>query len=135
MVPLQSMDGGASGLRIDFRVSFSVAPDGFRSDVLWKAVEEAYLYRLLDRNEAELLVYHWQPGPGYSGPDYPHLHDSAALDAQLDAIRRHRIDLDKLHLSTGRVTLQSFVRMLITEFQVRPLRPDWKRRLDEAATH
>ncbi len=94
-----------------------------------------YEYRLLDRDERELLVYHWQPGPTHSGPDHHHLHVSAALNAQVDALNRRSIDLDKLHIVTGLVSLQSFIRMLITEFQVRPLRQDWEQRLDDAATH
>jgi hypothetical protein len=94
-----------------------------------------YEYRLLDRDERELLVYHWQPGPEHSGPGYPHLHVSASLNAQADALTRRSIDLDKLHLPTGIVTLPAFVRMLITEFQIRPLRQEWATRLDEAAAH
>lgn len=79
-----------------------------------------YQYRLLDRDERELLVYHWQPGDAYRGPDDPHLHVSAPLLAQVNALHRQSIDLDKLHLATGRVSLASVVRMLITEFRVAP---------------
>ena len=42
------------------------------------------------------------------------------------------IDLDKLHLATGRVSLASVVRMPITEFRVAPRRPDWAETLDRA---
>jgi hypothetical protein len=91
-----------------------------------------YQYRLLDRDERELLVYHWQPGSAYLGPDHPHLHVSASLSAQLSAVDRQSIDLNKLHLPTGRVSLASVVRMLIVEFGVAPLGPDWIERLDRA---
>lgn len=91
-----------------------------------------YEYRLLDRRERELLVYHWQPGPSYAGPDHPHLHVSASLNAATSAIDQRQIDLDKLHLPAGRVTLTAVVRSLITEFEVEPLRSDWMRVLDEA---
>lgn len=91
-----------------------------------------YQYRLLDHNERELLVYHWQPGAEFLGPDHPHLHVSAALDAQTSAVDRQAIDLDKLHLPTGRVSLASVVRMLITEFRVAPQRPDWAAALERA---
>ncbi|MBA3450076.1 MAG: hypothetical protein H0T18_02555 [Chloroflexia bacterium] len=89
-----------------------------------------YEYRLLDRDERELLVYHWQPGDEYQGPNYPHLHVSATLSAQISAIDRRSIDLDKLHLATGHVSLAAVVRMLITEFQIAPRRPDWREMLD-----
>ena len=91
-----------------------------------------YQYRLLDRDERELLVYHWQPGDAYRGPDDPHLHVSASLSAQISAIDRQSIDLDKLHLTTGRVSLASVVRMLITEFGIAPRRHDWAEVLDRA---
>jgi hypothetical protein len=42
---------------------------------------------------------------------------------------RREISLDKRHVVTGLVELREFVRMLITEFEVRPLRPDWRERL------
>ncbi len=89
-----------------------------------------YQYRLLDRDEREQLVYHWQPGPDYLGPDHPHLHVSASLNAQTSAIVRQAIDLDKLHLATGRVSLASVVRMLISKFRVAPRRHDWADTLD-----
>ena len=91
-----------------------------------------YEYRLLDRDEKELLVYHWQPGPDYLRPDLPHLHVSASLTAQTSAVDRQSIDLDKIHLATGRVSLASVVRMLIAEFRVAPRRPDWTETLDRA---
>lgn len=84
-----------------------------------------YQYRLLDRDERKLLVYHWQPGDAYRGPDDPHLHVSASLSAQTNA-------LDKLYLATGRVSLASVVRMLITEFGVATRRHDWAEVLDRA---
>jgi hypothetical protein len=80
----------------------------------------------------ELLAYHWHPDPDVAGPDFPHLHVSAALNAQVDAVNRREIGLDKLHLTTGVVTPTNFVRMLITEFGVAPLRHDWQDVLDRA---
>jgi hypothetical protein len=88
---------------------------------------------LLDRNQRELLVYHWHPES--EGRYYPHLHVSASLNAQVDALTRREIDLDKLHIVTGPVSLQGFIRMLVTEFQIRPLRADWQARLEATPTH
>jgi hypothetical protein len=65
----------------------------------------------------------WQPGPDFLGPDHPRLHVSASLSAQTSAVDRQSIDLDKLHLATGRVSLASVVRMLITEFGIAPPPP------------
>ena len=57
------------------------------------------------------------------------------LDAEVGALIRRRVDLDKRHLTTERVSLQAYVRMLITEFQIRPLRADWEARLTEPDAH
>jgi hypothetical protein len=89
-----------------------------------------YEYRLLDHHHKELMVYHWQPGSEFAGPDQPHLHVSAALQAQIDAQTAQTIDLDRRHVATGRVSLEAVVRMLITEFQIAPQRSDWQRTLD-----
>lgn len=89
-----------------------------------------YQYRLLDHDHRELLVYHWQPGTEFQGPDHPHLHVSAALDAQVDAVTRREIGLDKLHIATGQVSLAALAWMLITEFGIAPLRHDWRTTLD-----
>lgn len=93
----------------------------------WSVAVIAYEYRLLDHNERELVVYHWQPGE--IGHAAPHVHVSAALAVQVNADNRQSVDLDKRHLITGRVEFADFVRMLIMEFDVRPLRPDWEQRL------
>jgi hypothetical protein len=73
-----------------------------------------------------LLAYHWEPGLGYRGPDTPHIHISASLDAKVDALSRRQIDLDKLHVVTGYVSIAAMIRMLITEFGVAPRRNDWE---------
>lgn len=88
-----------------------------------------YQYRLLDQRERQLLVYHWQPGDAFLGPDHPHLHASAALSAQVIAGETEPIDLASRHLATGRVSLEAFIRMLIEEFDVAPQRPDWRETL------
>lgn len=103
-----------------------------RSRVRWRAETRMYEYRLLDHDHEELLVYHWQPGPDYAGPDHPYLHVSAALDARIDATTRREIDLDKVHLATSLVSLADVVRMLITEFRIAPQRHDWREALDRA---
>lgn len=91
-----------------------------------------YEYRVLDQQERELLVYHLQPGPESRGPDHPHLHISAALQAQVNAVTTRAYDLDKRHLATGQVSLAMMVRMVIEEFGIAPLRPDWRQVLDQA---
>ena len=126
-------EAGPSGLQFDFRLQFRLVDDS--PDIrrpAWHAHTVAYEYRLLDHHERELLVYHWQPGPAFPGPDHPHLHISAGVDARVSATASRTIPLDKLHLVTERVSLAAVVRMLIEEFRIRPIRSDWRVRLTRA---
>jgi hypothetical protein len=132
-VSLRSSTGGPSGLYLDIGCKFAIAQplhriSGTRADV----ITAMYAYRLLDHHHTELLVYHWQPGTEYLGPDAPHLHVSASLNPRTDAVSRHEIGLDTLHLATGHVSLADVVQMLITEFEVAPQRPDWRDTLSRA---
>ena len=130
-VSLRSPSGGPSGLLLDVARGFAIGEvDRMRFRPRWRAMTEMYEYRLLDHDQTELLVYHWQPGAAFAGPDHPHLHVSAALQTQVDATTRSSIDLDKRHLATGRVSLEAVVGMLIAEFAIAPVRHDWRQTLD-----
>lgn len=126
-------DAGPTGLHFDFwldyRFGAEIAEARRRPG---RILVVAYEYRLLDHDRRELLVYHWQPGPEFSGPDHPHLHVSASLAAQVTATTRRTIPLDKLHLATECVTFGAVIRMLIEELGVSPIRRDWRRRLTRA---
>lgn len=82
-----------------------------------------------DRNGREVLAWHWQPGPEYAGPDQPHLHVSAAVGFPDGRGHRTMVELDKLHLPTGEVSLPGIVRMVVEEFGVQPIAGDWRERL------
>lgn len=88
-----------------------------------------YLVAVLDRNGREVLAWHWQPGLEFAGPDHPHLHVSAAVGFPNALGESAKVDLDKLHLPTGPVSLADVVRMLVEEFGVQPLMADWRERL------
>lgn len=126
---LRAAGGGPIGLRIDLQQRLVAKEIGARR---WRVEPRMYEYRLLDHFERELLVYHWQPGVDARGPDHPHVHVSASLRAQTNSITTQLFDLDKRHLPTGQVSLAMIVRMLVEEFGVAPLRPDWRRRLEQA---
>jgi hypothetical protein len=97
----------------------------------WRITTRMYDYSLLDHDQTELLVYHWQPD---ADPAHPHLHVSAALRARTSAVGGRTIDLDSLHLATGRVSLETMIRMLIMEFEVAPQRRNWRETLDRTET-
>ena len=78
----------------------------------------AYRYEVNDAQGQELLAYHWHP-LGKSRWKRPHLHVSDG-------------PLAGLHLPTSRVSLESLLRLLLAELEVRPLRNDWPAVLDVA---
>jgi hypothetical protein len=127
--PLQSTRGGQSSLLFDVVHVFALVKV---DPGQWRVSTRMYQYSLLDHDQTELLVYHWQPGLGFPGPDYPHLHVSASLRAKINAGGQQKdIGLDKRHLVTGRVSLESVVRMLLEEFDIKSQRSNWADILDE----
>lgn len=90
-----------------------------------------YAYAVHDLEEAEILTYHWHPA-GESPVTFPHLH----LPSQIGPIsvaslgrEPAEMHLANLHIPTGRVLLEDVVRVLIEEFNVRPLTQSWENTL------
>jgi hypothetical protein len=85
----------------------------------------AYSYRILDRDRNEILAYHWHPS-GASRVAHPHLHLSNRV-SPIDVGRgQEPLALADLHIATGPIDFATIVRMLIEEFDVQPLREDWR---------
>jgi hypothetical protein len=86
----------------------------------WKVSTRAYRYRIDSAAGEELVLWHWHPtdpeGRSHRQPR-PHLH------AQVGELRGR-------HLLTGRVGLESVIRVLVEDFNVRPRRGDWRSVLD-----
>ncbi len=79
-----------------------------------------YIYEDAD-GARELLAYHWHPDASIKRP---HLHPGPAVMSGLDWLRG-------LHLPTGHVSIGDFLAVLITDFDVRPLRQDWESLLEQ----
>lgn len=71
-----------------------------------------------------MLAYHWHPDAN-SPVTVPHVHLGSIV------LKRDGVIDHKSHLPTGRVPLQQVLRLAITDFDVKPLRPDWSEVLDE----
>jgi hypothetical protein len=82
----------------------------------WRVSTAAYYYALHDSKRRELLAFHWHPDS--EGRKDPHLHI-------YDAANIIRL-LAKVHLPTGRIALEDFLRFLIQELKVKPIRADWE---------
>lgn len=71
----------------------------------WKVSTVAYFYALHDDGQREIIGFHWHPET--EGQKEAHLHLYAASNIMTL--------LAKIHLPTGRITLEQFLRFLIIE--------------------
>jgi hypothetical protein len=87
----------------------------------WKVHSRGYIY-LVSETDQPLFAYHWHPKPEFD-VHFPHLHIYwfEALDQPQAA---------KMHFATGRVSLESVIRLLVREFEVQPTREDYAEALD-----
>lgn len=90
-----------------------------------------YRCHILDRQEREVLAYHWHP----TGPSHvtdPHLHLSSRVGTFRPELAADPVALAEMHLSTGYVSLADIARLLIAEFGIEPRRPDWQTVLQQS---
>jgi hypothetical protein len=78
----------------------------------------AYYYTLRESNGPEIFSYQWHPKQR-SSVTFPHLHLRSGA-------KIGRAEFADAHLPTGRVALEDFVRLLIDDFGVLPIRSDWE---------
>lgn len=138
-VALTAQGGGSAHLWIDVRHTFSIiAPSDERG---WTTTTRKYEYSILTNPQEELLVYHWHPkdiiaveGSIRRIVPYPHVHISGPVNVRTARGDARPVRLDKVHLPTGRTSLESIVRMLLWEkvWNVKPIRNDWERVLAQS---
>lgn len=90
----------------------------------WKVSTAAYYYSLDDADGQEIISYHWHP-QSRSPIRFPHLHVGPAAGCA-------REELAAAHCPTSRISLEEFLRFVITDFRVEPLRSDWSHVFEEA---
>ncbi|MPZ24538.1 MAG: hypothetical protein GEU28_13625 [Dehalococcoidia bacterium] len=99
-----------------------------------------YSYDVDDETGRSVFGYHWHPA--ISNRPYPHLHIGHAtvdLDILHEAGRSDnanglRAEIADVHFPTGRISLESVLRMLVTDLGVDPLQEhasDWQAILAE----
>jgi hypothetical protein len=83
----------------------------------WKVSTVGYVYAIEDLEERELFAYHWHPDTADADvAKTPHLHVSG--------------EHERLHLPTGRVSMERVVRLAV-ELGCSTIRADWEKVLDE----
>jgi hypothetical protein len=83
----------------------------------WKTRTEGYWYVLHDEDGEEAIAFHWHP---WRLSARPHVH--VHTDQAGSTVMGHH--LNKLHLVTGRITVEQVVRFAVEEFGV-SARPDY----------
>jgi hypothetical protein len=106
---------------VRMRYSYRIRPDPVDSRARL-VICAGYFYALHDRDEREIVAYHWHP-EGRSPIVTPHLHlgPGAAVG---------RLELTRGHLPTGRIGVSTLLQFAIRDLGVRPLRDDWVAILD-----
>jgi hypothetical protein len=95
-----------------------VASDGERG--LWRVSTAGWIYKLADSRDELVAAFHWHPESS-GRVTRPHVHVHGHHDA---------VDLHRLHLPTGRVSIESVIRFAIEDLDVVPRRSDWASVLD-----
>lgn len=116
-------------LRIVQRYDLQFQPD-FLLSLHFEVSTAFYHYQILDRDGGEIVVFHWEPD-GRSPVGTPHLHVPAAGPVILPQPDGSRVagaktHLSKLHLPTGRIGIEEIVELLVADFNVDPLLPNWR---------
>ncbi len=115
---------GAPRLHLSVQMEYELIQTDDPQRGPWKVSTSRYRYHVLSDDMTEVILFHWLPGGKCSTED-PHLHVGHSQLTSGAVLTR------KTHVPTGRVSLESVIRLLITEFGVIPLRTDWSELLAE----
>lgn len=104
---------GVSRLALQLQQTYQIAEPDARGD-LWTVRVTGYAYAVLDSDQREVLTYHWHPR-GNSPIVMTHLHlEQGAMVG--------RPEVRDAHLPTGPISIGEFLRLLIEELTVEPVR-------------
>lgn len=92
----------------------------------WKVSTKKYMYHVVTGDMTEVILFHWHPEVPPGPQRGPHLHFGSSQ------LTRSAVVSHRTHVPTGRVSLESVIELLITDFNVVPRRADWKETLDES---
>ena len=109
-------------LKLELRHRYVIAvSEGERGP--WTVSTAEYIYEIADKSDEPIAAFHWHPTTAQAGDEvhWPHVHAYGARDT---------LTLHKLHLPTGRVSIEAVVRFLIEDLDVVPRRDDWSAILD-----
>jgi hypothetical protein len=108
--------GGPHGIGLFIALYYSIMATA-DPQAPWRVQTRGYRYQLTVRDGRELVGYHWHPGSLDEGAvEFPHAHFHTLTDPP---------GLSKPHWPTGRVPLESVIRLALRDLGVPAQRPDW----------
>lgn len=129
-------EGGVpTGIPIDTEAH---GPLYFRVYLVVRCLQERRAYRLTTHQYGYYLsrgprlddaaLLRWEYDPEQTSGWWPHVQAAARLRCG----EGNEMDLNRVHVPSGRVTLESVIRFLIADLGVRPAREDWDERLNRS---
>ncbi len=110
---------------------FKIIRDDHLENGPYKVTTLQYEYQFATPDGDNLLTFHWTPETKESSQKtYHHMHIGSKLLAKDTPILPG--SLNKAHIPTGRVSIESVVRFAIEELGVKPLRNGWQKDLDRS---
>lgn len=110
---------GENRLHLSVAIQYEVVPSPDPDRGPWKVRTRKYMYHVVADDLTEVILFHWHPD-GKSAEQGPHLHMGSSQ------LTPNAVVSSKAHVPTGRVSLESVLELLIQDFGVVPLRPDWQ---------
>ncbi len=110
------LTGSNELLHFSFLQQFSVVRS--RTSSTYHIRTRSYFYSLEDRNNQEIIAFHWHPEET-EDITFPHLHICAA------AGHRIRQEILDIHFRTDRLAFEEFCQLMIAEFAVIPEREEF----------
>lgn len=127
--PLRSQFGQRDLLpRAALRYTIGFVP-GVDQGERYRVEPLAYSYGILDGEDREIVLFHWHPS-GMSDVLTRHLHVPCVGKVALGTLsgkgnRERSVDVGRMHVPTGYISMEDVVELLVNEFDVEPRRPDW----------
>lgn len=127
--PLRLRTVAPPAIQLSFGQRFEIVRGESIPDGPYRVHTREYWYQFSLEDDRELFAFHWTPDT--TDPRqrrHPHLHVGAALLLPESPIFPGA--LNKRHIPTGRVSIESIVRFAIEELGVEPLIETWRDVLD-----
>lgn len=117
--PVELRTRNGTKLLLDLAILYEIVHlPGDRDFGPYKVKTRGYMHTVQTADEAEIFAYHWHPSSN-SHETGPHLHIGSSALNPAGVLRK------KMHIPTGRISVEETLRFCISEIGVEPLRDDW----------